>query len=62
MTMGKKKYKVVVVMQLIETLELEVKADSPEDAEYRAIEKAVNTDAKEWYSECTSAEYQTEEV
>jgi len=57
-----KKYKVVVTRQLIETLEIKIKADSPEDAEYKAIEKAVNVDAKEWYSECTSVEYQAEEI
>ena len=57
-----KNYKVMVTRQLVETLEIRVKADSPEDAEYKAIETAVNVDAKKWYSECTSVEYQAEEV
>lgn len=56
------KYKVTVTRQLIEALELEIKAKNRAEAERKGNEKALDTDCSEWYSETTDYQINAEEI
>lgn len=56
------KYKVTVTRQLIEVLELEIKAKNRAEAECKGNEKALDTDCSEWCSETTDYQVNAEEI
>jgi len=57
-----KKFKVTVTRQVIETLELEIKARSRAEAGRKGNEKALDTDCSEWDSQTTDYDIEIEEV
>lgn len=57
-----KKFKVTVTRQVIETLELEIKARSRAEAERKGNEKALETDASWWDSQTTDYDIEIEEA
>lgn len=52
------KYKVIVVRTVLETLDLEVEAEDEEEADKKAFNMAIVTDASKW--DCDTTDYQIE--